>query len=127
MSQAKLEITHEPRDGYLYFTVAGIITEANLIALGRDLRAACEAAGLEGAVLDCAGMQGRLSVGEILGMTPKFVESVGPKIKVAYINPPAHWIPSDDRFSRNVAYMQGGALEVFASEDEAAAWLKGEA
>ena len=68
-------------------------------------------------------MEGALSIVDLYDVTPRFVETVGRHVRVAYINPPKEWIPENDKFSRNVAFNRGGALEVFASEKDAVDWL----
>ena len=119
-----LESTWEVRDGYLLLRAAGEITGDSVLQLGSEIRRRCEADGVGGVVIDCQGMTGALGVAELITVTPAFVRIVGPTIKVAYINPPSHWIPADDQFSRDLAYNRGAFLEVFPSESEAVEWLR---
>lgn len=112
------------RDGYLFLTPHGEVTEASIIGLGTEIRRRCDAAGVNNAIIDCAEMTGALPVGRLFSVTPQYVQEVGPTIRVAYINPPADWSVEDDTFSRNVAYNRGGLLELFESEEAAIAWFE---
>ncbi len=117
------ELTVEECDGYLRIATSGTVSMQNIERLGGQVREVCERHGINNVVIDCRGMKGALTVGEMYAATPKFVNAMGQLIRAAYINPPPDWIPEDDKFSRNVAYNRGGNLELFASEEDAVAWF----
>ena len=103
-------------------TATGKITEAGIVSMGENIKEVCGQNGLTGTIVDCAAIEGALEPMELYHATNKFIDIVG-NIKVAYINPPEEWTPDDDQFSRDVAYNRGGALEVFASLEDAEKWL----
>ena len=111
-------------DGFPIIEASGPITEESLIELGRFIRSSCEALAINGTVIDCSSIEGALTPESLYRTTPAYTHEVGRSIKVAYINPPAHWRPADDQFSRDLAYNRGGLLELFESMDDAVAWLR---
>ena len=110
-------------DGYPIIAASGPISEESLIDLGRFVRSACDQGKARGAIIDCAGIEGALSAESIFRATPAYTVEVGRDIRVAYINPPAHWRPADDQFSRDLAYNRGGFLELFENLPDAVRWL----
>ena len=118
------DISFEFRDGYVFFAVAGEVTEEGLADLGLFVRDSCDAVDVNCALMDCKAMEGALAGVGLYRGTQEFIKAVGVSIKVAYINPPPHWNPEEDQFSRNVAYNRGGSLELFDSQADAEAWLK---
>jgi hypothetical protein len=112
------------RNNYIYISTDGPVNEENIVALGKLIHTTCSKKELFGAVVDCSKMQGALNSGELYFATSKFIAEVGNNINVAYINPPADWIPSEDYFSRFIARSKGGSLELFRTEEDAAEWLK---
>lgn len=117
-------ISSTTNEDYMFFSAVGPVSEEALVELGTAIHRDCNSKKIKNAIVDCALMEGALSGGRLYFAVQKFVEAVGYAIKVAYINPPSHWIPDDDEFSRDVAKNQGGFLEMFASESEAVAWLR---
>ncbi len=118
------EITLDAEEDWVRLTPVGDVNVASILELGEEIRRRCADLGLNTVLLDCAGMTGALTVAELYSTTPKFVNTIGPSISVAYINMPSEWLPEDDQFSRNVAYNRGGSLEMFLTEDEALEWLR---
>lgn len=117
------DLSIENRGAYLFLTPAGTITAEALIELGHSIRRACDDAGLEVVLLDCRSIEGALPTTTLFYATPRYLEAVGLRVRVAYINPPANWSADQDQFSRNVAFNRGGSLEVFGTEGEAVRWL----
>jgi len=117
-------IQTENREDYILFLASGPVSHDSLIGLAAEIKQICNDAKVTCAMVDCGAMEGALSVGKLYFAVQKFVEVVGPGIKIAYINPPSQWIPTDDEFSRNVAQNRGGQLELFELEAEAIEWLK---
>lgn len=118
------EILFELRENYFLLQTAGKVTEENLLDLGVKIKQFCDEVGMHNVIIDCAKMEGALSLGSLYFTVQKFVEIVGSSIKVAYINIPPSWMPEDDATSRRVAKSRGGSLEVFETEEEAARWLQ---
>lgn len=118
------ETTIETRDGYLFVTASGSVTEENLVSLGYQLHRECTQHDVRAVILDCMNMHGALSSGDLYFVSEKYTQAVGTDIRVAYINPPESWSPSDDYFSRSMVHSRGGKLELFDSEAEAVRWLK---
>ena len=75
-------------------------------------------------IIDCQSIEGALSPATLHRATPAYTQEVGRTLKVAYINPPPQWKPSDDQFSRDLEYNRGGLLELFDSATEAVQWLR---
>ena len=117
------EINYELRSGYVFLTVEGMISERNLVELAVRIKRICHDSKMQGVVIDAQGIQGALSAAQLFFATQSFFEELGTTVKVAYINPPAHWNAADDELSRNVAKNRGGSLEVFDSESQAVTWL----
>ena len=113
----------DPIDGSPMVIPSGEITEEGLIALGTFIRSSCDDFGVQGAIIDCRKIEGALSPESLYRTTPAYTMEVGQTIKVAYINPPEHWRPSDDQFSRDIAYNRGGLLELFETKEDAVRWL----
>jgi hypothetical protein len=78
-------------EGYPLVITSGTITEDRLIALGQFIRQSCEDSRVNGAIIDCQGIEGALSPEILQSATPAYTQAVGRTLKVAYINPPAHW------------------------------------
>ncbi len=113
----------QKHDGYLYLDVSGTLTQESLINLGHRIHQLCDDHKVLAVLLDCKNMQGALSLGDLYFASQKYTEAVGTEIRVAYINPPEAWSPSDDEFGRTMVHSRGGALELFASKEEAKKWL----
>ena len=111
-------------EGYPLILATGAITREGVIELGRFIRKTCDSAGAAGTIVDCGAIEGALSPGTLYETTPAFTNEVGRSIRVAYINPPAHWKPADDQFSRDLAHNRGGLLEVFETTEDAVGWLR---
>ena len=118
------EVSIDQMEGVPVFRARGPVTTPNCLSLAEEINVHIQEKQIKGVVVDCAGMQGALDVGELFYMTQEFIRIVGIGVKVAYINPPSSWIPQDDEFSRNVARNRGGMLELFLDVSEAIAWLK---
>lgn len=116
--------SEEAVEGYPLVIASGLITEDSLIELGRFIRQVCENAKVSGAIIDCQAIQGALTPEILQSATPAYIREVGPLLKVAYINPPAHWTSADDQFSRDLAYNRGGQLELFDFATEAVQWFR---
>jgi hypothetical protein len=112
-------------EGFPVVVATGPITTDSLIELGRYIRTTCENAGVKGTIIDCAAIEGALSPESLYQATPAYTNEVGRSIRVAYINPPAHWKPADDQFSRDLAHNRGGMLELFDTAEDAVGWLRG--
>lgn len=111
-------------EGFPLVLASGPISEQSLVELGRFLRKTCEARQVGGVIIDCGAIEGALTTEELYRTTPDYTQAVGRTLKVAYINPPAQWTPSDDRFSRDVAFNRGALLELFETVDDAVQWLR---
>ena len=120
----EFSVQPEDVDGFPVIVASGPITVASAIELGGFIRTTCETSGVTGAIVDCGAIEGALSAESIYEMTPAFTNVVGRSIRVAYINPPAHWSAEDDQFSRDLAHNRGGFLEVFETADDAVAWIR---
>lgn len=118
------ETTIDAREGYLFVTACGSVTEENLVSLGYQLQRECRRHGVRAVVLDCRNMHGALSAGDLYFVSEKYTQAVGTDIRVAYINPPESWSPADDYFSRSMVHSRGGKLELFDSEVEAVRWFE---
>lgn len=117
-------IAPEDVDGFPVIVASGLITVEQAIELGRFIRSTCVAADVKGAIVDCGAIEGALSPESLYEMTPAFTNVVGRSIRVAYINPPEHWSPADDQFSRDLAANRGGLLELFDSAEDAVSWIR---
>ena len=120
----QISLSADSVEGYPLIIASGRITEDSLMELGRFVREACEAAKTNGAIIDCQAIQGALSPEILQSATPAYMQEIGRSLKVAYINPPAHWTPSDDQFSRDLAYNRGGLLELFDTATQAVQWFR---
>ena len=120
----QFHVAVEPGSEYLKLRVSGEITEQRLIELGIKIRELSNQHQTSSVLLDCAGIEGALSAGALFYATQEYIRQVGAGIDVAYVNPPAAWVPVDDQFSRDVARNRGGSLEVFANELLASFWLR---
>ena len=118
------QIQFRQQDDILWFDAVGDVTHDGIVELAGVIRRECDAANCPRAIVDCQKMEGALSPGNIYFATQEFVRIIGGRTRVAYINPPDHWAPADDRFSRDVAHNHGGSLELFASVDDAIAWVR---
>lgn len=121
----QFHVSENSVEGYPLVAAAGLITEDSLVALGQFVRQTCENSRVNGAIIDCRAIEGALSPEILQRATPAYTTAVGRTLKVAYINPPAHWRPSDDQFSRDLAYNRGGLLELFESAADAVQWFRG--
>jgi hypothetical protein len=117
------DITSRREDGYVFVAAVGPVSEESLAQLGEEVKGLCDEANVDRAIIDVGGMEGALPPERLYYTTIEFINTVGLARRVAYINPPAHWIPEDDEFSRNVAQNRSGSLEMFATLEEAIAWL----
>lgn len=117
------DISTNVYNNYISVEAAGNVTESNLLDLGHKIKKICAANNVNSVLLDCKRMEGAISLGSLFFTVQKFIEIIGKKIKVAYINPPESWKPEDDELSRRTATAEGGNLEVFESETDAVAWL----
>jgi hypothetical protein len=120
----QISLSTDSIEGYPLIIASGQITEDSLIELGRFVRQSCEDSKVNGAIIDCQAIQGALSPEVLQNATPAYTQEIGRTLKVAYINPPAHWKPSDDQFSRDLAYNRGGLLELFDTATEAVQWFR---
>jgi len=121
----QISLSEESVEGFPLVIASGPISEESLMALGKFIRESCESKKVAGAVIDCQAIEGALSPEALHKATPAYTQEVGRSLKVAYINPPAHWKPADDQFSRDLAYNRGGLLELFDTATEAVQWLRG--
>ncbi len=120
----QISLSADSVEGYPVIVTSGPITEGSLVELGQFIRRACENANTNGAIIDCQAIEGALTPEILQSATPAYTQAVGRSVRVAYINPPAHWIPSDDQFSRDLAYNRGGLLELFDTATEAVQWFR---
>lgn len=120
----EFELSPEKAEEFPIVIARGPISEEDAIALGTYIRNTCDADGVEGAIIDCAAIEGALTPEEIYRFTPAFSREVGQSIRVAYINRPPQWPPADDQFSRDLAYNRGAHLELFESIPDAISWLR---
>jgi len=119
-----ISLAEESVEGFPLVVASGPISSESLVELGRFIRHSCEDNKVGGAIIDCQSIEGALSPATLHSATPAYTEEVGPGLRVAYINPPPHWKPSDDQFSRDLAYNRGGLLELFDTATEAVQWLR---
>ncbi len=120
----QISLSDQSVEGFPLVVAGGLITPESLVELGRFIRECCESQNVGGAIIDCEAIEGALSPADLHNATPAYTQEVGRSIKVAYINPPAHWKPSDDQFSRDLAYNRGGMLELFDDATAAVRWLR---
>jgi hypothetical protein len=120
----QISLSDQSVEGFPLVVASGPISPESLVDLGRFIRESCEMQNVSGAIIDCQAIEGALSPAALHGATPAYTQEVGRSIRVAYINPPAHWKPSDDQFSRDLAYNRGGLLELFDDAIAAAQWLR---
>ena len=119
----QLELVPTVENDILFVKTSGPVTVNGLKELGAIIKQNCDAKKLTKAIVDVSGMEGALAVGELYEATQLFIQEVGFNIRVAYIKPPAHWIPEDDKFSRDVAKNRGAVLEMFLTKEDAINWL----
>lgn len=120
----QISLAEESVEGFPVVVASGPISQESLVELGRFVRESCEDRKVGGAIIDCQSIEGALSPATLHSATPAYTAVVGPALRVAYINPPSHWEPSDDQFSRDLAYNRGGILELFSTASEAVQWLR---
>jgi hypothetical protein len=119
------QITTQVREGYIFAKPSGPISIANLITLLESIRDECNHWGMRCGLVDCIEIQGALSIEQLDQISPEFVRILEDRLKIAYMNPPPHWISRDDEFSRAEIGKRGGFLELFISEEAALMWLLG--
>lgn len=105
---------------YLKFAVAGETTQAHLLELADSLRAACDEHDKFSVLLDCAGMTGQVTLGELYKVS-EYYGKVLSDVELAAINMPGHWEYND--LSEDVVFIRGGTLRHFASQADAEAWF----
>ncbi len=120
----QITLAEESVEGFPLVIASGPISPESLVKLGRFVRQSCESGKVSGAIIDCQLIEGALSPATLHSATPAFTAEVGHSIRVAYINRPPQWNPTDDQFSRDLAYNRGALLELFASASAAAEWLR---
>ena len=119
-----LSLANESVEGFPVVVASGPIEPESLVELGRFIRQSCESQKVGGAIIDCQAIEGALSPARLHTATPAYTHEVGRTLRVAYINPPPQWKPTDDQFSRDLAYNRGGLLELFGTAAEAVEWLR---
>lgn len=120
----QISLAEKPVEEFPLVVPRGPISAESLIELGRFIRESCKKHEVGGVIIDCQSIEGALSPAILHSATPAYTHEVGRTLKVAYINPPPHWKPSVDQFSRNLAYNRGGLLELFDTVAEAVHWLR---
>ena len=120
---SKYELTFEPRPGYLRAHLkAEWIDAATAMAFNREMSAKCDEFDRD-KLLVIREIPMMMDTLDIFDVTNDFIIVMRGR-KVAYVNThPA--IARDFEFIVDVATNRGGTLNVFASEQDAEAWLLG--
>lgn len=103
------------------YRMAGPVTIENMLALAHRVRAGHLQTGQKRVLLDCAGLSGSLSLGEMFIMGVEFSQIIPAGMRLAAFNTPREW--RENRFSEDVLHNRGRILRHFDSEDEAIVWL----
>lgn len=108
-------------DRYLFYAVHGHVTVNAMKSLADRLRDDGVAENRSCALLDCAGINGALSIGELFDVGEYFASVLPSVFKLAGVNMPAEW--SNNDFSEDVISNRGGQLRHFKAIAEAEAWF----
>ncbi len=109
------------REGYLYYLVRGQTNLADMKALADRIRDDAQRENRQSVLLDCGGLSGALSLGELFEAGEYFASQVPSTIKLAGVHMPPEW--SDNEFSEHVVSNRGGQLRHFVSLEDAEAWF----
>jgi hypothetical protein len=114
------EIDRELKGHYYLYKIMGVNSKRNFIELADQIRGDSHQDQIDHFVLDCAGIQGSLTMGELFEVGDYFAKTLR-TCKLAGINTPPEWRNSS--FSENVIHNRGGQLEHFPSLTEAERWF----
>lgn len=114
-----MEMEHRP--SYDTYRMMGPVTIENMLSLAHRVRAQHFQTGQSRFLLDCAGLSGSLSLGELFIMGVEFSQIVPTTIRLAAVRAPKEW--QDNKFSEDVLHNRGRILRHFRDENEAAQWL----
>jgi hypothetical protein len=114
------EITRELRGHYYLYTISGVNSKRAFIELADQIRMDCEHDQINNFMLDCAGIRGSLTIGELFEVGDYFAKTLR-TCKLAGINTPPEW--RNNSFSENVIRNRGGQLEHFPSLTDAERWF----
>lgn len=117
-----MDLTIELREDFLLFTASGLVSLNETVEVGKNICDAAAAKGFRKVLLDCAAVEGELSVTEmfILGKTIVeycIIRSMAPK--VAVIGNP----PTVTGLAAKVAWNRGMMVETFSDRQAAMDWL----
>lgn len=115
-----LEVQCETTDGILVYRIQGVTTLESMLALADRIHADATAHGVQGALLDCAGMTGSLPMSALHKVGDYFGRRLH-GVRLAAINTPPSW--KANHFSEDVVGSKGGELRHFASRESARRWL----
>jgi hypothetical protein len=114
------EINKQAGENYVLYEISGLNSLQNFIQLADQIREYSLQAHISNFVLDCAGIQGSLSMGELFELGNYFAARLK-ACKLVAIHTPPEW--RNNQFSENVIHNRGGRLEHFPSLEEAERWF----
>ncbi len=114
------EINKQAAENYVLYEISGQNSLQNFVELADEIREDSLQEHTLNFVLDCAGIQGSLPIGELFELGNYFAAKLK-TCKLAAINTPAEW--RNNQFSENVIHNRGGQLEHFQSIEHAERWF----
>lgn len=118
------ELNMKYETDFLYAQATGIRTPQTVIAIARDLVAACDEHGYDRALVDVQGMNGTLATTDAYSLGTKYLKEFRRpgRLKVSILDAESNQYRF--RFLETVARNQGFNLRIFSNIDEAMGWLR---
>lgn len=110
-----------PSETHDIYRMMGPVTIENMLALAHRVRSHHFQSGRTRFLLDCAGLNGSLSLGELYIMGVEFSQIIPTNVRLAAVHAPKEW--HDNKFSEDVLHNRGRILRHFEDEDTAIKWL----
>jgi len=114
------EINKHDGENYVMYEISGHNSLQSFIQLADEMAGHALQAHISNFVLDCAGIQGSLTMGELFELGNYFASKLK-ACKLAAIHTPPEW--RNNQFSENVIHNRGGQLEHFQSIEDAERWF----
>ncbi len=115
----------EVKDDVLWVTATGTRSPETILAMSKDILAACVEKGLKKVLIDVLALEGRLSAMSAYEIPAKHFPQMRDRSVITHCAIVDLMEFEDrDKFFENVAANRGLMLRIFSDTDEAIAWLK---
>jgi hypothetical protein len=114
------EVNKQVGENYVLYEISGLNSLQSFVELADDIRKYGIQHQISNFILDCGGIRGSLSMGELFELGNYFASKLR-ACKLAAIHTPPEW--RNNQFSENVIHNRGGQLEHFQSIEDAERWF----